>query len=634
MKSITSTLLMGESKSIALSKKSSVFLLFLLLNSFILKAQDFIQEVPESKAKFSDKSKTKIDKLKKNENILSVKFIEFGDLKKSQNDGKVRFKLPGIDEDLDLITIRVEYKSDTEYNWYATTKDGIGSVIILRKGDNYTGHFSLPDKKEFQIMSEEGQHILIRMKPRRDGRAYCGAKLTQKEKNNTEKPTQISAERIEPCWDPIRILVLWTQNAANTGLNISDIVNTSVGQFNSSIYRSNITSEAALSLVGFQKIDFTETNNIDTDWTNLAASGNNGTIRSLRDLANADIVVLLTNANYGGYTGTVGNFSMNQNSAFAIVKIGNAVDDTKTFAREVGHLFGARHEISADPGGPSYAHAHTIDFAWPTANCYTVMISSETDNVVENFSNPNVYLSGLATGTITSNNAQRVSETWQTVRNHRPNVNFLSSGIDGSSYCNLFQTYTWEAVARCAQGTVSYEWFTSYDGFNWTFRSNNEFYSELFYWGANSYRFLRLRVSSGGQVSESNLTIYLQGGGQGYRIATLDNQNSETTIAPIVWKNPKFDDDESEKVNLVIEQIYPNPSQATFALNFNTPIEQDISLDLIDASGHAVNLFAKEHYQKGKYSKKLDVGNLSSGTYIVKLSSDIESATTKLVILK
>ena len=624
----------GSEKAIAFVRMMSVFSLLLLMISQAVVAQDFITEIPESKAKFTQKTTGRLELLKKNENIISMKFIEFGDLKKNQVNGIAKFKLPGIDEELELITIRMEYKSDTEYNWYATTKDGIGSVIILRKGDNYTGHFSLGNKREFQIFNEDGQHILLKMKTRRDGTKYCGAKLTQKEKNNHVKPKDISGSRIEECLDPIRVLVLWTQNAENTGMNVNNVINTSVGQFNSSIYRSDITSAAALTLVGSQRVDFTETTSGDiyNDWTNLAASGNNGVIRGLRDNANADIVVLLTNGNYGFDIGTVGDFSLSANSAFAIVKIGNAMDDTKTFAHEVGHLFDARHED--DINGQSYAHAHIIDFAWPTLNCYTVMIASEVDHVVENFSNPNVSISGLTTGTNEDNNARRVSETWQTVRNHRPSASTLSAYIYGSTYCYFYQSYTWEAATRCAQGPISYEWFTSYDGFNWNFRSSNEFFSETFYSEGNRYRYLRLRVTSNGQVSEAFSTIYVEGNGQGNRIAASDDKNFTTYPAPISWKNPNYETDEREKNILVIEQVYPNPSQTTFSLNFNTPIEQDISLDLIDAAGHTVNLFSKEHFRKGKYSKNLDTGNLSSGTYVVKLSSDIQSATTKLVILK
>ena len=93
MKTLTSPSFIGKRQYIALLKKLSIFILFFLLSSSMLKAQDFIQEIPETKAKISDKAKSKIDKLKKNENILSVKFIEFGDLKKIQNNGKVKFKL-------------------------------------------------------------------------------------------------------------------------------------------------------------------------------------------------------------------------------------------------------------------------------------------------------------------------------------------------------------------------------------------------------------------------------------------------------------------------------------------------------------------------------------------------------------
>ena len=220
------------------------------------------------------------------------------------------------------------------------------------------------------------------------------------------------------------------------------------------------------------------------------------------------------------------------------------------------------------------------------------------------------------------------------MRNHRPSASTLSASIYGSTYCYFFQSYTWEAATKCGQGPISYKWFTSYDGFNWNFKSSNEFYSEVFYSEGNRYRYLRLRVTSNGQVSEAFSSIYVEGNIQGSRIASSDDRNTTTYPAPISWKKSNSERGEREKNILTIDQLYPNPSQATFALNFNTPIEQDISLDLIDVFGNTINLFAKEHYQKGKFSKNLNVNNLSSGTYVVKLSSDIESATTKLIIIK
>jgi hypothetical protein len=633
MKNSKTTLLRGNKKSIAFLKKLSVFSLFLLLNIGVLKAQDFIQEIPESKAKVTGKAKKQLDKLKKNENILSMKFIEIGDLKKIQFEGKVKFKLPEIKEDLELITFRMEYKSDTDYTWYATTKDGIGSVIIIRNGDDYTGHFSLGDKREYQIVNEDGQHILLRMKPSKDGEKFCDSKPTGKEKNNT-KPKNISAERVESCWDPIRVLVLWTQNAENTGLNPNDVINTAVAQFNSSIYRSNITSDATMILAGSQRIDFTETTNIEGDWNTFAnlLNTNNSVLQNLRNNANADIVVLLTDGNYGNTNGTVGNFNIDANSAYAVVEIGDAVGNSKVFAHEVGHLFDARH--INDNTGQGYAHSHIMNMSfWNFSfTLNTMMHPFSGEGRLENFSNPNVDIWGTSTGiSDVRDNARRISETWQIVRNHNPSGGTFSASIDGPISCNLYEPYTWEAVTRCGQSPASYEWYTSFDGFNWQLRSFNEFFTDAFYWGAYSYRFLWLRANSNGHISDSYATIYLYEGNQGGRLATNTLENSS---APIVWKNRNLEENEIGKTNLKIEQIYPNPSQSAFSLSFNTSIEQDISFDLIDGNGRTVNLFTEEHYQKGKYSKSLDVGNLSSGTYIVKLSSDTESATTKLIITK
>ena len=555
-------------------------------------------------------------------------------MKKIQNEGKARFKLPGVNEDLDLVTIRVEYKSDTEYNWYATTKDGIGSVIILRKGANYTGHFSLGDKREFQITSEDGQHMLLRMKTPKIGTIFCDFQPTEKDKKLIQNIPKNSSERIEQCGDPIRVLVLWTQNAENTGWNMNDVVNTCVAQFNSCINRSGIFG-AGLTLAGSQRVNFTE-GNFFSDWNRLASDG---VIQNLRNNINinADIVVLLTNGNYGDYQGTVGNFSMNPNSAYAVVQVGNAVGEDKVFAHEVGHLFDARHKIDNIDNPQPYAHSHEIVTPWYSSNCNTIMHFSN-DNRIENFSNPNVSVSGIATGVANTNdNARRIYETYQTVKNHRPPIQgVLSSSIDGITYCELFRTYTWEAVANCPQGAINYEWFTSSDGFNWNFSGSGEFYSELFSSiGNNNYRFLRLRVTDAvGQVGESFITIYLHQDGQPYRIASSGNENPVSLVPPIVWKNPKYEDNTSEKFTLTIEKIYPNPIQSSFILSFSTSIEQDMSLDVNDATGHTVNLFAKEHYPKGKYAKNLSVDNLASGIYVVKLSSDIESTTKKLVILK
>jgi hypothetical protein len=178
-----------------------------------LKAQNFVEEVAESNAKISDKFKVKLEKLKKSDNFESTHFGNFNELKRIQKDGRIMLTLPKMKESVELVTFWMEYKTDTDYNWYATTKDGVGSVIILRKGNKYTGHLSLPDKMEYQIMSEEEEHILIKMKPDKFVRKECGG--IPKE-SSIKLPEDKKSSRNVQCFAQIRVLVLRTQNAQNT----------------------------------------------------------------------------------------------------------------------------------------------------------------------------------------------------------------------------------------------------------------------------------------------------------------------------------------------------------------------------------------------------------------------------------
>lgn len=70
-------------------KTSYITLALFLLFSLGLKAQNFVEEVAESKAKISDKFKVKLDKLKKNDNFESIHFVNFNELSRIQKDGKL-----------------------------------------------------------------------------------------------------------------------------------------------------------------------------------------------------------------------------------------------------------------------------------------------------------------------------------------------------------------------------------------------------------------------------------------------------------------------------------------------------------------------------------------------------------------
>ena len=444
-------------------KNSFTILALLLLFSLRINAQNFVEEVEESKAKISDNFKVKLDKLKKNDSFESVHYVNFNELHRIQKKGKITLTLPNMKESVELITFRMEYKTNTDYNWYATTKDGSGSVVIMRKGNEYNGHFSFRDNNEYQIYNENGQHILVKMKSMKANYSECSSK--PEKKSEAIEPLKLSSERTNGCPDPIRVLILWTANAANADMNINNTVNTCIAQFNNSVYRSNVGG-ASITLAGSQQITFGETG-IVSDLTQLAI--NRPDVNSLRDIADADLVVLLTNGNYGDTRGRIYSFGLVRPNGYAIVQVAATTSGPKTFSHELGHLFDARHHDDNLDNALSYAHGYRIETGFFQSDMCTLLYRG-ADYRIENFSNPDVSVSGYSTGTPSANNnARRISETAPTVRNYEPNPtgNILYSSIDGPNYGSVYQSYTWEAVTSCSNSSpFNYEWFTSNDAFN------------------------------------------------------------------------------------------------------------------------------------------------------------------------
>ena len=150
-------------------------------------------------------------------------------------------------------------------------------------------------------------------------------------------------------------------------------------------------------------------------------------------------------------------------------------------------------------------------------------------------------------------------------------------------------------------------------------------------WTGNNYYYLRLRVTAqNGQVAESYQTVYLDYSQAGGRIAASEDKNP-SPVAPISWKG-KSKESTSEIDKLTIENIFPNPSTSNFTLNFSNPMLQNVSLDLVDILGKKNSIFADEKIGIGKHSKQINLNKYPIGTYILKLSSDKESVSSKIII--
>ena len=79
----------------------------------------------------------------------------------------------------------------------------------------------------------------------------------------------------------------------------------------------------------------------------------------------------------------------------------------------------------------------------------------------------------------------------------------------------------------------------------------------------------------------------------------------------------------------------PNPVSEQFQLIVNNPKHQDLNFSLIDANGRLIKKWTKEAVAKGKsyYDLRASSFNLKSGVYYIRVSTDQEQISQKLIIL-
>lgn len=174
-----------------------------------------------------------------------------------------------------------------------------------------------------------------------------------------------------PCDQPsdkvVCLLVVYTDDAAGSWwlsewwLRIT--IKIAIGDLQLSYRNSGVTRQIQVAPV--TGVAFAESGVLKTDWNALKQDQN---IRSLRNQANADLVLLVTgHPNSGSWGPQFGpkHYSGQENfapEAYAIVPRRALINAGYTFAHELGHMMGANHDpmniTYANPGPFCYSHDH------------------------------------------------------------------------------------------------------------------------------------------------------------------------------------------------------------------------------------------------------------------------------------
>jgi hypothetical protein len=215
----------------------------------------------------------------------------------------------------------------------------------------------------------------------------------------------------------IRVLVAYTAAVESAHIDPASFVRLAVDEANTSYQNSQIVSR--LELAHSYKVNYTESGDYDTDLARFRDNddGFMDEVHALRDTYSADVAILIFDN--GAYCGLASDIMAKAETAFAVVHHGCATG-YYSFAHEIGHLQGARHNPGADPSDSPFPYGHGYYNAgahWRTVMSYDC---PEGCTRLPYWSNPSVSLQGAAIGTAQMhNNARVLNETAPTVANFR-----------------------------------------------------------------------------------------------------------------------------------------------------------------------------------------------------------------------
>jgi hypothetical protein len=319
------------------------------------------------------------------------------------------------DQTLQLSTVRRDSRSPSDYTWVGADDEGTRTATLVVQGDEIVGTVRDGDRLFRVRPLGDGLHAVIEVDlanlppdhppgAEYDAPPASGALLDLRAAPSLTCSTQT-------------LLVAYTEGAETEAGNIDGLIQLAVDETNQSYANSGVTPR--VQMVHKYKTNYTESGDMvqDRDRFRIAGDGHMDEVHALRDQYAADIAILMTRS--GGFCGIAAAILADESTAFAVVGQ-NCATGYYSFGHEVGHLQGARHNPEVDSSSTPFPHGHGL-FHEPDS-WRTVMSYNCPGGCVrrDHWSNPDVQIGGVPTGTVAGNDNSRVlDETSCTVAGFR-----------------------------------------------------------------------------------------------------------------------------------------------------------------------------------------------------------------------
>ncbi|WOC39283.1 M12 family metallo-peptidase [Polaribacter sp. HL-MS24] len=533
---------------------------------------------------------------------------------------------------------KIETMPSGDYTYIAdlmTGQNGKGTLILLKEKGKIFGSMTLNDRV-FRIEHlESGKQILVELNQKILNSPHAcgnreGGKISRTLSHSAKTVNQSCNSKI------VRVLVLFTDEADNVS-NPNQLAPTLINELTTALSKSKIySSNLRFQLVGVERIGYTETGNPEIDLDNLVS---NNDLNNRRQNARADLVVVLTDGDYfvtGGQIlgiATLDEYSQPNVGHVAIVE---ADAGNVTFAHEVGHLMGCRHDNDSRINVPNLSNT-AKGHNWYYRNWFlgrkryqkSVVASGTTrGSRVLHFSNPSVKAHSKArdnTGTSSRNNFVQLKNAASVVGCY-DDFDDMIVRINGPSIVEVGETITLNAsVSNCSSRT--YRWEVSHDGFSYSFlgTGSSVSYRVLPLDNNNSVTFRLTVTCSDGQVRTAFRSVYIENTDCGNQFKPCFPELRLVELA-----ETDVNKQDSTELSFI---LYPNPVSEVAKLAFNQPIDDKITVE-------AYSMFAGKSHRlyQGRFNASneilLNVSRLNQGLYQLFVTIDGKELDSKRMIIK
>lgn len=408
--------------------KKFVLILFAIFSTTIIYSQDFIK-----------KSTIPIDDNIRKIMATRIAVVDYQiiDLDLSQIQSKDFFVLDFFNHHITLKKERVEIRGTNKYTLFLTDNSKLNQSIITVHNTDIQGLITA-DNEIYRIETLFDKVLVTKIDQSkyppedcksfenlpqlRDSITYYRKKEDNNYKLNERKLFKTYPE--QEFWNyqcKLRILVLYTTAAKNAKSNIENHIQLAIDEMNQSFVNSSVNFQ--VELVHIEESNYQESNSptLDLKRFTLNNDGHMDNIHVLRERYSADVCVLI--GDIDSVCGKAAAIKSCEEKSFCIINW-NCATGNFTFAHEIGHLIGTRHDPNADPNTNPYAYGH--GFIGPNNGWRTIMglgVSCNNCPRIQWWSNPNVTRNGQAMGTTQSHDNARLLNTYiPNIMSHRPHT--------------------------------------------------------------------------------------------------------------------------------------------------------------------------------------------------------------------